>query len=239
MGVKILVIEDDADVRQVVRLCLESAGFDVIAAENGSRLDYLVTNHGIELAIVDLMLPGENGLSLVGRLRSGTARIGIIILTAQAEPVDRVVGLELGADDYLTKPFEPRELVARVRAVLRRTSSPADASTDDAMVQKFKWSGWEFDTGTQTLLSPDGNLVTLTGGEVRLLIAFLSRPNRVLSREQIIEMISSDDTPAFDRSIDVRIARLRKKLQNEDPKTSFIRTIRNYGYQFAAKLDRG
>lgn len=237
MSAKILVIEDDADVRMVVSLCLKTAGFDVVAVENGNRLNYLMNNQGIELAIVDLGLPGEDGLSLVRRMRDN-ARIGIIILTAQAEPVDRVVGLELGADDYLTKPFEPRELVARVRAVLRRTSNPAEKPGTATAVQIFRWAGWEFDTGTQSLVSPDGNFVTLTGGEVRLLIAFLSHPNWVLSRDQIIEMISSDDTPAFDRSIDVRIARLRKKLQNEDPKTSFIHTIRNYGYQFSAKLDR-
>ena len=237
MSERILVIEDDADVRRVVRAHLERAGFDVVGLESGIRLDHIVSNQVIKLAIVDLGLPGEDGLSLVRRLRTKSS-MGIIILTGQGEPVDRVVGLELGADDYLAKPFEPRELIARVRAVLRRLKHAPGSPAEDELASKYRWDGWAFDPASQILTSPDGEIVNLTGGEIRLLSAFLSHPNRILTRDQIIDLVSSDDSPAFDRSIDVRVARLRKKLRNEDPQTSAIRTIRNYGYQFAAKLTR-
>jgi len=236
MGQKVLIIDDDPDIRHIVSRCLEGGGFEVVAADSGNRLEYLTKHHAIDLAIVDLHLPGENGLSIVGKLRK-ISPMGIIILTGNSETVDRVVGLEMGADDYVAKPFESRELLARVRAVLRRTTNTERTSSDEP-AQQFRWSGWEFDAATQILISPRANQVVLTGGEVQLLLTFLSHPNRVLSRDQIIEMISSDDAPAFDRSIDVRIARLRKKLNTEDPESSYIRTVRNYGYQFAAKLEK-
>lgn len=236
MGQKILIIDDDPDIRHIVSRTLEGGGFEVVAADSGNRLDYLTNHHSIDMAIVDLHLPGESGLAIVEKLRRASP-MGIIILTGSAETVDRVVGLEMGADDYVGKPFEARELLARVRAVLRRTTNMDRVGTGVAG-QRFKWSGWEFDAGAQILTSQRGKQVVLTGGEVQLLIAFLTHPNRVLSRDQIIEMVSSADAPAFDRSIDVRIARLRKKMNVEDPESSFIRTVRNYGYQFAAKLEK-
>lgn len=236
MPQKIAIIEDDPDIRQIVRTCLENSGFDVSAHENGQRLDYLLQNKMIDLAIVDLNLPGENGLDLVGKIRNSGA-VGVIILTGQSQATDRVVGLELGADDYITKPFESRELVARVRAVLRRMVNAGGKTAATAPIDTYKWAGWAFDTKSQSLTSPDGMPVELTGGEIRLLNVFLANPNRVLSREQIIEMTSPNDSPAFDRSIDVRIARLRKKLSPDDSKNSTIRTIRNYGYIFAVTFE--
>ncbi|NQV83075.1 MAG: response regulator [Rhodospirillales bacterium] len=233
---KILVVDDDSDVRDIVERCLVDAGYKVWTCGEGGVVLDLIQEHNINLAIVDLVLPDTDGLTLTRSLKEHST-IGVIILSGRGDTTEKIIGLEIGADDYLAKPFEPRELLARVRSVLRRLvqSSPT-AST--AETTAFTFEGWSLDISARTLTSPEGQPIELSSGEFNLLKAFVEHPNRVLSRDQLLDFTHANDTPAFDRSVDVRVGRVRKKIEPDPQNPQFIKTIRNSGYMFAANVNR-
>ena len=231
-----MVVDDDPDVRDIVERCLVDAGYKVwTSAEGGTVLD-TIKEQNINLAIVDLVLPDTDGLMLTRSLKEHLS-IGVIILSGRGETTEKIIGLEIGADDYLAKPFEPRELLARVRSVLRRLIQPsAPSSAGETMV--FSFEGWNLDITARTLLSPKGQQVELSSGEFNLLKAFVEHPNRVLSRDQLLDFTHANDSPAYDRSVDVRVGRVRKKIEVDPQNPKFIKTIRNGGYMFAASVNR-
>jgi len=226
---RILVVDDDADLRGLIADFLGQNGLDVRAAGNGVEMDAALAAGPVDLIVLDLMMPGEDGLSIVRRLRGGD-RPPIIMLSAMGEDTDRIVGLEVGADDYLAKPCNPRELLARIRAVLRRGETVNVAEPSGAM---RRFGPWTLDVAERAVRHGDG-VVGLTDGEFRILSALLDRPRRVVSRDQLIEATRGSDSDVFDRAIDVTISRLRKKLGPGDP----IRTIRNEGYQLDVQPER-
>lgn len=228
--VQVVLVDDDADIRQLVGSYLAEHGLVVHELADGSRLDKVLDAHPIDIVLLDLMLPGESGLSLCQELRR-TRNLPVIMLTALAEESDRVLGLEMGADDYLTKPFSNRELLARIRAVLRRTETRPTVHEPDAH-QCYAFDGWRMFPNRRELTNPEGVLVSLTGGEFDLLIAFVSRPQQVLSREVLLEATKGKNARGFDRSIDVQLSRLRRKLAGSD----LIRTVRGGGYLFASDV---
>ena len=228
--IQVVLVDDDADIRQLVGSYLTDHGLVVHELADGARLDKVLDAHPIDIVLLDLMLPGENGLSLCQELRR-TRRLPVIMLTALAEESDRVLGLEMGADDYLTKPFSNRELLARIRAVLRRTEARPAVHEPDAH-QCYAFDGWRLFPNRRELTNPDGVLVSLTGGEFDLLLAFVGRPQQVLSREVLLEATKGKNARGFDRSIDVQLSRLRRKLAGSD----LIRTVRGGGYLFAAEV---
>ena len=240
----ILIIEDDPDVADVVSACLEDAEFKTTITASGQAALNIIADTNIDLCIVDLGLPDMDGLSLTREIK-GRSNIGIVILSGRGETTERIIGLEVGADDYLAKPFEPRELLARVRSVIRRTqitSETTEASyqptTSDQPSNKYDFEGWHVDLSLLEIKGPDGVEPRLSSSEFNLLQAFIEHPNRILTRDQLLDIIHGDNTPAFDRSIDVQITRLRKKIES-DPKTPrFIKTVRNRGYMFTAKVTR-
>jgi two-component system OmpR family response regulator len=190
----------------------------------------------VDLIILDIMLPGEDGLSLCRRLRA-ESRVPILMLTARGDEIDRIVGLEMGADDYLSKPFNPRELLARVRSVLRRAHSlPDNLAAED--VHGYRFAGWRLDTRLRQLLSPAGVLVDLSGAEYKILRVLVEHPNRVLTRDQLLEFTQGREAGAYDRAIDVQIGRLRRKLDDDPREPRLIKTVRNEGYVLAAVVER-
>jgi len=232
---KILIVDDDPDVCDIVSLILMESGYEVQVFNNGSRVVEVVENGGIDLIILDLGLPDIDGLTLT-RILKGQSQVGVIILSGRGEMTEKIVGLEVGADDYITKPFEPRELLARVRSVLRRLETlPEVKSNSETLV----FEGWRLDTVVRSLTSPEGESVTISSGEYNLLKAFVERPNRVLSRDQLLDYTHDLDAPAFDRSVDVQIARLRKKIEPSADSPKFIKTVRNAGYIFSVKVTHG
>jgi two-component system OmpR family response regulator len=192
-------------------------------------MDRRLANGRFDLVVLDIMLPGEDGLSLCRRIRAQSA-LPVIMLTAVAEETDRIVGLEMGADDYLVKPFNPRELLARIKEVLRRTGG--DARVRDTGGRVFSFAGWRVDLAKRELTSPDGVLVPLTGGEFDLLAAFVEHPQRVLSRDFLLDHAKGRDAQPFDRSIDVQLSRLRRKIEADPRDPQFIKTVRSGGYIF-------
>ncbi|UAK23473.1 response regulator [Sphingomonas nostoxanthinifaciens] len=226
---KLLVVDDDAELRTLVTDFLRASGFDVDAAANGTEMDRALGEKHYDLLVLDQMMPGEDGLSIVRRLRGADAP-AIIMLSAMGEDTDRIIGLEVGADDYLPKPCNPRELLARIRAVMRRRSAEG-GSVPHGKVRRF--GGWTLDIVQRQLSRAGVPPVALTDAEFRTLSAFLDRPQRVLTRDQLIEHARGLGSDVFDRAIDVTISRLRKKLVPEDP----IRTVRNEGYMFTLKVE--
>ncbi|HET7333764.1 MAG TPA: response regulator transcription factor [Rhizomicrobium sp.] len=235
MGKTLIVVEDDPAIRALLATCLTQDGHIVIALATGAELEETLSANGADLVIIDLGLPDTDGLTLTRHIRE-MFDIGIIIVSGRRDLMDRIIGLEIGADDYITKPFEPREVIARVHSVLRRGVHINAASAVGSRHKRLAFGGWTIDLTSQILLAPNGTEVALTSGEFKLLETFVSHANRVLSREQLLDMIYHNGAPAFDRSIDVRIGRLRKKLDNESAATRFIKTIRNSGYMFTAKV---
>ena len=226
----ILVVDDDAALRELLVRYLTQQGFRVSAVQDGEELGGFLANMQPDLVILDLMLPGEDGLSIARRLRA-QGNMPIIMLSARGEDVDRIVGLEVGADDYLTKPFNPRELLARIRAVLRRRATvPAEAP--EAATDAYTFGPYRLNTTTHTL-TRDGAEVSLTGAEFTLLRTFLEHRNRVLSRDTLIELIKGYNRSPFDRSIDVRVTRLRRKIEPDPESPVYIRTVHGEGYLFA------
>ncbi|MBB4104444.1 two-component system OmpR family response regulator [Rhizobium borbori] len=221
----ILVVDDDAEIRRLVGDFLGREGFAVELAEDGRGMDDVLSRLQPDLIVLDLMLPGEDGLSICRRLRAG-GDVPILMLTAKGDETDRVVGLEIGADDYVVKPFGPRELLARIRALLRRASTrPAQAVT-----RRFAFDRFVADLDARQLTSEDGELVPLTSAEFELLACFVLRPRRVLSRDQILDWTHGRNADPFDRTVDILVSRLRKKLDGLGSGANLINTIRNGGY---------
>jgi len=222
----ILIVEDDPDIRRLVGDLLGREGFAVEPAEDAAAMDAALARTRPDLIILDLMLPGEDGLSICRRLRAQDA-IPILMLSAKSDEIDRVVGLEMGADDYLVKPFGPRELLARVRAVLRRGQAPASRTAN----RRFVFDIFVIDLDARQLTGPSV-AITLTSAEFDLLACFVQRPRRVLSRDQILDWIHGRSAEPFDRTVDMLISRLRKKLETASPGSGLITTVRNGGYLF-------
>jgi two-component system, OmpR family, response regulator len=223
----VMLVEDDEDIRRLVQDLLVREGFSVEVAETGAALDQLLARKHPNLVILDLMLPGEDGLAICRRLR-GHGGVPILMLTAKGDPVDRVVGLEMGADDYVTKPFDPRELLARVRALLRRAKNRGEPEPS----RRYGFEGLIIDLDARRLETETGRSITLTSAEFDLLACFVVRPRRVLSRDQLLDWTRGRDADPFDRTIDMTISRLRKKVEAVAPGLSLITTIRNNGYLF-------
>ncbi|MGB0723715.1 MAG: response regulator transcription factor [Gammaproteobacteria bacterium] len=233
----IYLIDDDPDIRNLLGRTLEEYGMRTRGFSSGETARRAIARHEPDLCIVDLGLPDMDGLTLVRELW-GNPRIGCVILSGRSSTPDRILGLEVGADDYMVKPFEPRELVARVSSVLRRMDLNATAqSSRPEGIARF--SGWIYDPNTLSLSGGDGTADTLSAAESQLLMALLRAPNRVLSRDQLLGDAAGDRDPAFDRSIDVRISRLRKKLEADPAKPRLIRTIYGAGYLFASAVEWG
>ena len=229
---QILVVDDDASVRKLLEGYLADHGFRVHSAHNGASMIEIMAGNAVDLVILDLILPGENGLDLAKELRKDS-NVPIIMLTGKGDEIDRVIGLEVGADDYLPKPFSPRELLARIRSVLRRSDGVSEAATEETGGRKrARFAGWTLDMGARQLLSPDDSEVELTPGEFDLLAVFVDHRNRVLTREQLLDFARDDDGAVFDRSIDVQVMRLRRKIEHNPKKPALIKTARTAGYVF-------
>jgi two-component system OmpR family response regulator len=228
----IQVVDDDREVRTLLGKFLAQHGFRASLAADGRQMDKALAAGRVDLIVLDVMMPGEDGLSICRRLRREGA-MPILMLTASAEETDRIVGLELGADDYMAKPFNPRELVARIRAVLRR-SQAAEAPAKGR--GHFVFEGWTLDAPKRELHRPDGVLVDLSGGEFDLLLAFVEHPQRVLTRDLLLDLARGRVAGAFDRSIDVQVSRLRRKIETDPANPSLIKTVRTGGYIFTPKV---
>ncbi|MGQ0530524.1 MAG: response regulator [Panacagrimonas sp.] len=230
----ILIVDDDAEIRRLLEEYLGANGYRVSAVRDGRAMWASLDKAKPDLIVLDLMLPGEDGLVLCRNLRS-RSEIPVIILSARGEETERIVGLEMGADDYLAKPFAPRELLARIKVVLRRTRAlPENLQADDA--RSFHFAGWSLDTTRRSLLAPDGVVTPLSGAEYRLLHIFLSHPQRVLTRDQLMDMMKGRESEAFDRSIDVQVSRLRRRLREDAREPALIKTVRAEGYVFACDV---
>ncbi|HWU62333.1 MAG TPA: response regulator transcription factor [Ensifer sp.] len=228
----ILLVEDDDEVRRLLCDLIEKEGYRVSAAPDARAMDVLLAIKAPDLIILDVMLPGEDGLSICRRLRLSLS-VPILMLTARSDEIDRVLGLEMGADDYLVKPFGPRELVARIRALLRRASEPMRARAEAG--NRIGFDGFQIDFDTRVVTTPAGETLLLTSAEFDLLACFVKRPRRVLSRETILDFVHGRNADPFDRSVDMLVSRLRKKLDAVEGGTGLITTIRNGGYLFTAK----
>ncbi len=240
----ILIVDDDADLCDLVRQFLEPHGFRASAVPDGQAMRRALASDPADLVILDMMLPGEDGLTLCRQLRARD-RTPIIFLTALGGEADRVAGLEIGADDYLAKPFSTRELLARVRAVLRRAAPSASESAETAgepdeapIGRRLRFSGWTLDTGHRHLSAPDGVLVDLSGGEYELLLAFLRSPQIVLNRDQLLDATRGRLTGPFDRAIDMQVGRLRRKIEADPKNPVLIKTVRGGGYVLASTVTR-
>jgi len=228
----LLVVDDHRDIRESLSRYLQSHGYRVSAAANGEELKRLLRVSAADLVVLDIMMPGEDGLSLCRYLRE-TTTLPIIMLTAVAEDTDRIVGLEMGADDYLTKPFNPRELLARIRAVLRRSESlPQQKNQIEA--ERLSFDGWVLDIKRRELVDIEGVSVALSTGEYRLLVAFLNHPGMVLSRDQLLDITRGRDAQVYDRSVDNQVSRLRQKIEADPTNPQLIKTVWGGGYQFTA-----
>ncbi|MCC5810990.1 MAG: response regulator [Ectothiorhodospiraceae bacterium] len=230
----VVVVDDHKDIRDLVRKYLEQQGYKVSVAEGGPTLRRILERQTVDLIILDVMMPGEDGISLCRQVRA-SGDIPIIFLTAVAEDTDRIVGLELGADDYLVKPFNPRELLARIRAVLRRATSfpPARAILDRRIVRIDRW---KLDLGRQEIFGDDGVGVPLSTAEFRLLKVFIERPGLILSREQLLDLTAGRTADIFDRSIDNQVSRLRKKIEENPKNPTIIKTHWGGGYSLCAEV---
>lgn len=236
-GKSILIVDDDHDIRTLLAAFLETHGFMVSTARDGSEMQRRLEHGRHDLAILDLMLPGQDGLELCRLLRQRSA-MPVIMLTARAEETDRIVGLEIGADDYVTKPFNPRELLARIRAVLRRSAGGLAVAEANLPLRGYRFEGWTLSLERRELVNPAGVMIDLSTGEFDLLAAFLEAPNRVLTRDHLLEAARSQPDAVFDRAIDVQVSRLRKKIEPEETSPAMIRTIRGAGYLFVPKVSR-
>ncbi len=235
----ILVVDDDREIRDLLSKFLERQGMRVTAARDAREARRLWPLGRYHLVVLDLMLPGESGLDLARWLRAQDD-VPIVMLTAMAEETDRIVGLELGADDYVPKPFNPRELVARIRAVLRRAGGAGAGGPGgkEPPARAIRFAGWTLEPGRRRLLNPEGVEVPLTGGEYELLQVLVERANRVLTRDMLMDLLRGRQAGPFDRAIDVAVSRLRRKLEDDGRNPTLIKTVRGGGYVLAATVDR-
>jgi two-component system OmpR family response regulator len=231
----LLVVDDDREIRDLLARFLERQGFRVTAARDAREARRTWPHGHFQLVVLDLMLPGESGLDFARWLRTQSG-VPIIMLTAMAEPTDRIIGLELGADDYLAKPFNPRELLARIRAVLRRAGEAQTRA--ETMPRALCFGGFRLEPPRRRLLNPEGVEVPLTGGEYDLLFALAERPNRVLTRDMLLDLLRGRQAGPFDRAIDVAVSRLRRKLEDDGRRAQLIKTVRGGGYVLAAEVAR-
>lgn len=237
----ILVVDDDRGIRDLLGKFLRQHGFETSLAKDGAEMQVHFDKGGIDLIILDIMMPGEDGLTLCKKIRKHSA-IPILMLTAVSEEVERILGLELGADDYMSKPFNPRELLARVRAILRRS-----AGSDDPVQNKqkmlgqqviYRFDGWSLNATSRRLVSPEQLEVTLSSGEFDLLVTFLRSPQQVLSRDTLLDLTKNRSATPFDRSIDIQISRLRQKIERDHKKPNLIKTVRGGGYVLAVAVTK-
>jgi len=234
----VLVVDDDPAIRDLLQEYLGDNELRVTVVESGARMMAVFEEQAIDLVVLDLRLPGEDGMQLVRRLRE-RATLPIVLLTGKAEEADRVMGLELGADDYVTKPFSPRELLARIRAQLRRSALAAQAAAParEDRRRAFRFAGWELNLRTRRLISPDGAQVELSNHEFNLLAAFCGAPQRVLSRDQLLAMSRLNGAEVYDRTVDVQVLRLRRKLEADPFHPALIVTERGAGYRFDTPVE--
>ncbi|MEY3671059.1 MAG: Transcriptional regulatory protein ompR [Pseudomonadota bacterium] len=231
----ILVVDDDRDIRELLSEYLQKQGYRISVAGDGRAMRAAIAVAMPDLIVLDLMLPGEDGLTLCRELRS-QSDVPVLMLTARSEEIDRIVGLEMGADDYLAKPFNPRELVARIKSILRRARAlPLNLRPDEARLIHF--SGWTLEIATRDLMAPDRSRVALSGTEFRLLRIFLDHPNRVLTRDQLIDLTQSREADPYDRSIDLQVSRVRRRLQDNPKEPALIKTARGQGYVLASEVE--
>jgi len=231
----ILVVDDDREIRDLLARYLSRHGFRVRGAADGREMRRALADWSIDLIVLDLMLPGEDGLTLCRRLRA-ESQIPVIMLTAKGDEIDRIVGLEMGADDYAAKPFNPRELLARIKAVLRRADGAAGPAAGER-ANRVRFAGWRLDFGRRELVSPADVLVPLSAGEYDLLVAFVGHPQRVLSRDQLLDLARGREAQPFDRSIDVQVSRLRRKIEADAANPEIIKTVRGGGYLLAPAVE--
>lgn len=231
----VLALDDDPDIRVILSSYLCAHDLRVTATASGREMLAVLANEPVDLLLLDLRLPGEEGLALARRVRE-VSKIPIIMLTGRADEADRVMGLELAADDYVTKPFSPRELLARIRAILRRVENAEAPPRGDDGIRAYRFASWELNLRLRRLLTPEGARVTLTNGEFSLLCAFLAAPERTLTRDQLLEMSRVHSLEVYDRSIDVTILRLRRKIEKDPRNPDLIRTERGAGYIFNARV---
>ena len=232
----VLALDDDPSIRELITEYLSGNELRVTAVANGREFDAVMARETVDLVVLDLRLQGEDGLQIARRLRE-TSLIPILVLSGRVDEADRVMGLELGADDYLTKPFSPRELLARIRALLRRARAQSSVVDAIAQVRAYRFGGWELNVGLRRLKAADGSAVELTNGEFSLLVAFVSAPGRVLSRDRLLDLSRLHSAEVYDRSIDVQILRLRRKIEADPARPQFIRTQRGAGYVFDAVVE--
>lgn len=234
---RVLVVDDHAEIRELLKRFLTPHGFHVVTAEDGDSMEKAMRQQSFDLIILDLMLPGKDGVTLCREVRM-TSNIPIIMLTALGEGIDRIIGLEVGADDYLAKPFNPRELLARIKSVLRRhfaiPSVNEQASTTHS---NYTFAGWALNTTTRELLDSRGVLISLTSTEFELLVAFLTHPNVVLSREDLLKLVQGRGADVYDRAIDTLISRLRRKVEENPKEPKLIKTIWGSGYQLSCEVN--
>jgi len=235
-GPHILIVDDHREMRDLVSRALAKEGFRISTAPDGKAMRKVLSDANIDLILLDLMLPGEDGLSLCRSLRA-ESNVPIIMLTAKGDEVDRVIGLEMGADDYLPKPFGSRELIARIRAVLRRNQAREPAVIQDKP-KRYRFERWTFDVDKRELLADDGVAVPLSTGEFDLLLALVEHPQRMLSRDQLLDLARHRSANAFDRSMDTQVSRLRKKVERDPAAPAIIKTVWGGGYIFTPDVSR-
>jgi two-component system, OmpR family, response regulator len=231
----ILVVEDDRETRTLIAKYLRTNACNVATAADGREMVRAMTDHRVDLLILDVMLPGEDGLSLCRKVRA-ESQVPIIMLTARGEDVDRIVGLEMGADDYMPKPFNPRELLARINAVLRRQQAARNASAIEGAAA-LSFQGWHIDLRLRELRNPEGARVAMTSAEFDLLRTFCERPGRVLSRDSLLDLTQGRNAGSFERSIDMLVSRIRRKIEPDPQEASLIKTVRSGGYVFTPQVE--
>ena len=231
---RLLLVDDEAALREPLAEYLSRQGFSVTEAASAAQARSLLKDELPDLVLLDIMMPGEDGLSLCRHLAEAHA-IPTILLTAKGEPTDRIVGLEIGADDYVVKPFEPRELVARIRSVLRRSAKSAGPVADDEL---FEFEGWQLDPLKRRLSDPEGVMVSISSAEFRLLLAFLEHPRQVLDRDRLLDMVQGREAHLFDRAVDNQVSRLRRKIEADNRNPVLIQTVWGGGYMLAADVRR-
>ena len=236
----VLIVDDDRDIRTLLADYLEKQGLRCLTAADGREMREQLAQHRVDLIVLDIMMPGEDGLTLCRNLRASTnhAATPILMLTARGEDMDRIIGLEMGADDYLPKPFVPRELFARIRAILRRARAlpPNLAPGPAEQARVLAFAGWRLDAVARHLVAADDTVVPLSGAEYRMLSVFVAHPQKVLSRDQLMELTQGREADVFDRSIDLLVSRLRQRLRDNAREPAIIKTVRNEGYVLAAAV---